>query len=326
MDLADGGGQGAAHALDVVEQAAAVALAQPHLPGEIAVGDGAHRLGGVARVAAQGAGHAADHHHHQQAHRHADDQQGQQGAGQRGDEGGIDVVDVDAGADDPAPGGEALVVGGLRDGLAALLVLPEVVDVAVVPGDVLGELAEQVAVLDVLEVAHLGAHRQAGVAQQGVVVVEDVEVAAPLVVAHGLDQRGGLGLGRLGVELAGGDPLGLALEGRHRQVDVDLERRAALVEHGLAGLPGVPADHQQHGQPDESERSPQLLCCCQLPHCAVPSRVVGSSSHGWRRARVTRRRIRPGPSPRWSAACRCRPAPACGPRGCPGRSGSRRRG
>ncbi len=272
MDVTDGGRQVGAHSVDVVQQALALGTGEPDVAGQVAVGDMAHHLRRVARVAAQTAGDIADHQAHQQGQRQAHRQQRQQVADQRLQEGRIDVVDVDPGADHPAPGGVVAVEGGLLGEAALLLVGPEIVDEAVVLVHRLHELAEQISPLLVLEVADEGAHRQARVGQQLIGLVEDVDVAATLVVGHVAHHGGrhapGLGL----VQLAIGHALGLAGDGVHRHVDAVTQRHLAFGQHGLAVLPGSPADQQQHGQPNHPQQPPELLRRRQSLHASLGRR------------------------------------------------------
>ncbi|MBK6898215.1 MAG: hypothetical protein IPH09_02725 [bacterium] len=173
----------------------------------------------------------------------------------------IDVVGVDAGADDPAPGREALDVGKLRhDARGVVLPLPHVVDVAgaLAAHDVDHRDEDQLAV-------RVGEGGQVAALEVGPVGVDDhprLQVVDPevvlalLAVVEAADLQDGGGLGLLAREPPGallGLVAGQDVPGRLGQL---ADHEPLLVHHRAAqggqeveeDHAGEEADGQQGGQ------------------------------------------------------------------------------
>ncbi|MNZ75871.1 hypothetical protein D3C78_943590 [compost metagenome] len=239
----------------------------PLPPGDVA--EGRYRLGEGHHYAAH---YESDHGKQQEGQHQAYPEQGAQHLLILG----FDVVHIDAGADDPVPGGEALDVGDL----AHRLLHPGL-------GPVVGHLSRALRLRQIGEghkqpepllVLHpgeilavqLGFH---GVHHHGGVAVIDPEVIL-LAVAQPLDRREGLGLGAPLVELPLAYP---GLESGHQAVGgLDLSPGlAALLPHQPL-LIDLQAEEQQQSQQRQHHQGHQRQAPADTPlsqHTLVPNQL-----------------------------------------------------
>ncbi|MNQ81078.1 hypothetical protein D3C85_960830 [compost metagenome] len=189
---------------------------------------------------------------------------------------GFDVVHIDAGADDPVPGGEALDVGDLAYRLLHPGLWPVIgyLPRALRPRQI-GEGHEQPEPLFILHpgeilAVQLGFH---GVHHHGGVAVVDPEVVVG-AIAQPLDQCEGLGLGTRLVELSLAHP---GLQPRHQAVGgLDLgPGLAALLPHQPL-LIDLQAEEQQQSQQRQHHQGHQRQAPADTPlsqHTLVPNQL-----------------------------------------------------
>jgi hypothetical protein len=189
FDAGDHAAQVVLHDADIGQQAVLVVRVAIDRCRQVAAGDASGDRRGDGRFATQGTDDVARYQEGRDGDEGADGQAPEQQLDGVGAELGIDVVDVDAGADHPAPGGEPLDEGNLRHAFLGARLGPQVIDEAgALRLDDSVELDEQelaVLVLDLVELLafQLGLDR---VHDHGVVQVVDPEIF-DLVVAHGAD-------------------------------------------------------------------------------------------------------------------------------------------
>jgi len=198
-DAGDHVAQVVLHGADVGQQAVLVVRVAIDRRRQVAAGDAPGDRRGDCRFAAQGADDVGRHQEGSDGDEGADGQPPEQQLDGVGTELGLDVVDVDAGTDHPAPGREALDEGNLGHPFLGTRLGPQVIDEAgALRLDDLVELDEQelaVLVLDLVQrlAFQFGLDRMH---DHGVVQVVDPEIF-DLVVAHGADCGGSAFLGFL---------------------------------------------------------------------------------------------------------------------------------
>nr|WP_236638623.1 hypothetical protein [Mangrovicoccus ximenensis] len=134
----------------------------------------------------------------------------------------LDIFEIGAGADDPAPGLERPDIAELRHHLR-IAILAEAVEAveqrAAAPGRKVDEFPEDLHPGRVLEIDLAGAHH-VGIAAMGgdhPVAVEREEIAVA-VIAHAVENPPPLGAGRLRRELPGLDPVLDCIQAEHRGI------------------------------------------------------------------------------------------------------------
>ena len=235
IDFADQLAQRIDHAAQRGEQAAGPWRIQGG--SQIAVGHPAHDIDGEARFAAQLVQDAAAD---LPAEKDEDDQQGGRYAAENHRAvpvGGIDIVNVDAGPDDPFPRGEQGGVGKLRLGDLLPGTGEPVIDEfpAARPG--IDQFAHEQLAVGVFHVALVLAFEFRLAREENVLVpgVDDEEIV-PLVVAHVAQAVAGGDLGLFLGELAAGRQL--LVVGQDAQADLDQVPGflLAIFEHGALEL------------------------------------------------------------------------------------------
>ena len=237
------------HAVEGVDQVLDLVVAGD-ANGLIEVAD-RHRVGQRHRVAQAPADRAGDPDRGAQGDRQRDQDDGDRAVAQ-GDELGLDVVHVDAGAHHPAPGFIGQGRRDLADGPCGARLGEEIVQVAAAGpslGDQVAEIGVAVVILGGEEVFALALGVKAmGDAVAGIVVDEEIAVAA---VPHAANGRLRRRLRRRPVHLAG---LGHVVE-RPGHVPCRLDHVAgevdAVVHHALLERAGGEGRH--HDQTDRAE-------------------------------------------------------------------------
>ena len=253
VDLADHTAQGGDHRTEGVEHAAVGRLLEAG--GEVAVGSLPHDVRGVLGFAAELTGDARTDPPAgvaKNAQQHAGDAAQHQGDGT---EGGIHVVDVDAGADNPTPRCKGGGVGqfGMGFGIAGLG--KPVIDESAPARGGLHQFPDNQFAVGVFEVACVAAFlRRLGRQQDEVVVGRYDEQVVAVVVAHHPQGFGGgffgLGLG----QLAGLGQSMEVLDHPHAVFDNVLCLQLAVVHHAgpqVGEADGAQGDQSDHRQRDE---------------------------------------------------------------------------